>query len=242
VTLSLAWLVGAFAVLAASFVQGLTGFGLGLVALSFLPYLMPPSAAVVLITIYGAVFAIAVLVQLRRDVTPGEIVPMLIGTVVGMPFGVWVLASVPGEVVNRIIGFVLVAVALLEWRGLYPGRLHGWHWGLGAGMLSGLLGGGFGTPGPPVILYSTTQGWSPRTIKANLQAFFALNQAVILAGHWWAGLLTVEVATLALAFAVPGGIGLLAGVLLFGRIDHAAFRRIIFMVIFASGAVLLIRG
>jgi uncharacterized membrane protein YfcA len=218
------------------------GFGLGLVALSFLPYVMLPTTAVVLITIYGAVFAIVVLLQLRRDVTLREIIPMLVGTMAGMPLGVWILASVPGEAVNRIIGFVLVVVALLEWRGLYPGRLHGWQWGLGAGLLSGLLGGGFGTPGPPVILYSTTQGWSPRTIKANLQAFFALNQTVILAGHWWAGLLNGEVVALALAFAVPGGIGLLAGVLLFGRIDHRAFRRIVFMLIFASGAVLLVRG
>jgi len=242
VTLSLAWVLGACAILSASFVQGLTGFGLGLVALSFLPYLLPPTTAVVLITIYGAAFAIAVLLQLRRDVTPREIVQLLIGTVVGMPFGVWILASVPGNVVNRIIGFVLVVVALLEWRGLYPGRLHGWYWGLGAGVLAGLLGGGFGTPGPPVILYSTTQGWSPRTIKANLQAFFTLNQAVILAGHWWAGLLTGEVVALAVAFAVPAALGLLAGVLLFGRINQVAFRRIVFVLIFASGAVLLVRG
>src|SRR2546422_4960852 len=71
---------------------------------------------------------------------------------------------------------MLVIAVALEWRGLYPARLEGRRWGLGAGVLAGVIGGAVGTPGPPVVLYATTQGWSPRTIKANLQAFFVVNQ------------------------------------------------------------------
>ena len=44
-----------------------------------------------------------------------------------------------------------------------------------------------------MVLYSTTQGWSRQTIKANLQVFFFVNQVVILAGYWWAKVLTGEV-------------------------------------------------
>ena len=93
-----------------------------------------------------------------------------------------------------------------------------------------------------MILYATTQGWSPRTIKANLQAFFVVNQAVILAGYWWAGLLTREVWRFAALFAAPAIVGVAAGVALFNRTDPVRFRRIVFALLFVSGAVLLVRG
>ena len=50
--------------------MGLAGFGIALVALAFLPYLLAPADAVILLTIYAAVFSVAMLLQLRRDVEP----------------------------------------------------------------------------------------------------------------------------------------------------------------------------
>ncbi|MBI4638614.1 MAG: sulfite exporter TauE/SafE family protein [Candidatus Rokubacteria bacterium] len=240
--MSLAWVAGALIIAAASFVMGLAGFGIALVALAFLPFLMEPATAVVLMTVYAIVFALAVFIPLRRDVTLPGVTDLLIGTLAGTPLGVWALATLPAGTLRRLIGLVLVGVVVLEWRGLYPARLSGRRWGLGAGLLAGVLGGAVGTPGPPVILYATTQGWGPRTMKANLQAFFVVNQAVILAGYWWAGLLTAEVGRLAAGFAVPAILGVAAGVRLFDRVDHVRFRQIVFALLGLSGLVLLARG
>ena len=234
--------MGAVGVALGSFVQGLAGFGIGLVALSVLPYVMPPATAIVLLTVYAVVFTLVVFVQLRRHVTFRALAYLMVGTVLGMPFGVWVLANVPPVLINRLIGGMLVIAALLEWRGLYPGRLVGGGWGVATGFLAGLLGGAVGTPGPPAIVYAATQDWSPQTIKGNLQAFFFVNQVAILVGYWWAGLVTGEVLALAVAYALPAAIGLIVGVLLFGRVDQSQFRRIIFVLIFVSGLALLVRG
>lgn len=236
------WAVGALVVAAASFVMGLAGFGIGLVSLAFLPFIMSPVTAVVLVTLYALVFAAVVFVPVRRAFTPRPVAALLAGTVLGTLPGVWVLATVPGGVLARLIGAVLVAVVLMEWLGRFPRRLHGPGWGLGAGFLGGVIGGAVGTPGPPVIVYATTQGWEPRTIKANLQGFFVVNQAVILAGYWWAGLLTAEVWRPAAAFAVPALAGVGAGIALFGRVDPVRFRRIIFALLLVSGLALLTRG
>lgn len=236
------WLAGAGIIAVASFVFGLTGFGIGLVALSLLPFLMPPATAVPLVTAYATVFTLAMLIQLRRDVALPRVADLLIGTVVGTPIGVWVLATFPAGILKRLIGLVLIGSVVAELRGLYPQALAGRGWGLGAGLLSGLLGGAVGMPGPPVILYVAAQGWSPRTMKAALQAFFFLNQSVILGGYWWAGLLTREVAWFAVSFAVPAVAGVAAGMNLFDRVDHARFRRIVFALLFVLGLVLLVRG
>jgi uncharacterized membrane protein YfcA len=239
---TLAWAAGALVIFLASFVMGLTGFGIALVAMAFLPWLMSPVTAIVVLTIYALAFSIVVVGQLRRDLTPRALVDLLIGTVAGTPLGVWVLASLPVSALNRLIGLVLVLVVVLEFRGVMPTRLVGRAWGLGTGFLAGVIGGAVGTPGPPVIVYATTQRWSPRTMKANTMAFFVANQAAILAAYWWAGLLTREVATVAAAFALPALAGVATGVALFGRLDPLKFRRVVFTLLLLSGLVLLARG
>lgn len=240
--MTLAWAAAALVIFLASFVMGLTGFGIALVAMAFLPWLMSPVTAIVLLTIYAFVFSIVVVLQLRRDLTPRALVDLLLGTLAGTPLGVWVLASLPVSALNRLIGLVLVIVVALELRGAMPRALAGRRWGLAAGFLSGLLGGAVGTPGPPVIVYATTQGWSPRTMKANTMGFFLVNQSAILLGYWWMGLLTREVAAVAAAYALPALAGVGTGVALFGRLDPIRFRRIVFTLLLVSGAILLIRG
>jgi hypothetical protein len=239
---TLAWAVGALVIFLASFVLGLAGFGIALVAMAFLPYVMSPVTAIVVLTIYALVFSLVALVPLRRDVSPRALGDLAIGSVAGTPLGVWVLATLPQSGLTRLIGLMLVVAVTLELRGVMPRKLPGRAWGLGAGFLSGLIGGAVGTPGPPVVMYATTQGWSPRTMKGNVMAFFVVNQAVILAGYWWAGLLTGDALGTATAYALPALAGVLAGMALFTRVDAVRFRRLVFGLLLLSGLVLLIRG
>ena len=240
--MTLDWAACALVMAAASLVLGLAGFGNALVALAFLPYFMPPATAIAVLTIYTIVFAIAIFMPVRRHLTPSGVTYLLVGTVLGTPPGVWILVAVSTSTLTRIIGAVLVVVVLLEWAGVYPERLTGRRWGLGAGLVAGMTGGAVGMPGPPVVLYSTTQGWSRQTIKANLQVFFFVNQVAILAGYWWAGLLTREVWRLSASFALPAAAGTALGILLFNRVDHVRFRQVVFAVLLVSGIILLARG
>jgi uncharacterized protein len=217
------WVVGVGIVAVASFVLGLTGFGISLVSLSLLPFFVPLATVVPLITLYGAAFALVMTIQLRRDVIFPQLVSLLIGTVLGTPVGVWVLEALPPSLLKRLIGLILMGIVVIEWYGAYPEKLSGRYWGLCAGSLAGLLGGAIGMPGPPVILYAAAQGWNPRNTKAMLQAFFLVNYSIIVVNHWWAGLLTCEVAWLACLYVVPSAIGITAGIHLFDRMHQARF-------------------
>lgn len=240
--MTFSWAIGALVIFGASFVMGLAGFGIALVAMAFLPWVMSPVTAVVLLTIYALVFSLVVVVPLRREMTPRALMDLLIGSVAGTPLGVWVLATLPVTTLNRLIGAVLVLVVVFEFFSALPTRLTGRRWGVVAGFLSGLIGGAVGTPGPPVMVYAATQGWSPRTLKANVTGFFVVNQAVILAGYWWAGLLTREVRAATVAFALPALAGVAAGIALFGRLDPVRFRQLVFALLLLSGLVLLVRA
>lgn len=236
------WIAGACTLAVASFVFGLTGFGIGLVALAILPFLLPPATVVPLITIFCGGFACVMSFQLRRDIQWSQLTYLLLGTLLGTPFGVWVLNVCPPTLLKRGIGAVLITVVLIEWYGAYPRHLAGRAWGLAAGVLAGVLGGAIATPGPPVILYAVAQGWPPRLMKAMLQAFFLVNQAAILTNQWWVGLLDREVLWLASLYAVPSTIGVVLGIRLFDRIDHGQFRRLMFGLLFVLGLALCVRG
>jgi uncharacterized membrane protein YfcA len=239
--MTLTWIASACVIAAASFVMGLAGFGIALVSMAVLPFLMSPVTAVILMTIYALVFALALLAQLRRDVMPRAILELVVGSIVGTPLGVWGLATMPPAVLNRVIGALLLAAVGLEWWGRYP-QFHSRSWGYAAGAVAGVAGGAVGLPGPPVILYAAARGWEPRTMKANLQAFFAVNQAVILAGYWWAGLLTPEIGRLTVLYAAPAVAGIVLGAMLFEHVDHVSFRRIVFALLFVSAVALVVWG
>lgn len=236
------WLAGAVVVFAAHVVFGVAGFGTGLVAMAFLPFIMTASQAVVLMTVLTIIFAIVLFVPLREDFSARAIAGLTIGSLLGTPGGVWILAVAPADVVNRLIGLFLIVVVVLEFAGRFPQTLRGRGWGLGAGVLAGLFGGAVGLPGPPVIVYGATQGWSPRAFKANLQGFFIVNQSVILAGYWTAGLVTAEVGRLTAVYLIPALAGTVVGMRLFHHVDPVRFRRIVFALLFVSGTILLVRG
>ena len=225
----------------ASFVMGLSGFGIGLVALAFLPWVMSPVLAIIVTTLYAMAFSIAMLWPLRREIEPVRLTLLLVGTLAGTPLGVWGLVALPVSMITRLIGVVLIVIVALEWFRFMP-RLSAHGWGLGAGVMAGVLGGAIGTPGPPVVLYAATQGWNPRTMKANLLAFFIVNEGAILIGYWWANLLTPEVWSTTAVLALPALVGVSAGVVLFNRIDAVRFRQVVYGVLFVSGVVLLLRG
>ena len=236
------WFLGAIVIFAAHFVFGLAGFGVGLVAMAFLPFIMSPTTAIVLMTVYAMIFTVVLFVPLRSDFTPRAIAGLVVGSLLSTPAGVWILAVASASMLNRLIGLMLVIVVVLELAGRLPRRLERRGWGLGAGILAGLIGGAVGLPGPPVIIYATAQGWSPRTFKANLQAFFIVNQGVIVAGYWVAGLLTAEVMRLTASYVVPASIGTVVGMALFNRVDAVHFRHIVFILLLGAGVLLLVGG
>jgi uncharacterized membrane protein YfcA len=104
------------------------------------------------------VFGLVLTLQLRRDLMAAPLAALLSGALVGTPVGVWGLATLPASWLRHLIGCILMGVVLIEWRDLYPRTVSGRAWGVAAGVVSGLLGGAIGTPGPPVISDFLSEG------------------------------------------------------------------------------------
>lgn len=188
--------IAAAVALVAAFVQGVVGFGFGLVSMALLPLWIPVDDAVPIVAVFCLMVNGSLLVQLRRNVRARDARPLLLGGLAGIPLGVLFLDSAAPTLLRAVLGVLLVgyvALSLLRrQRGRAPVEASN-RWGLLAGFSGGLLGAAFNTGGPPAVLYVAAKpSWPPAVVKANLQAFFVMTSVVQLSMFAATGILSTE--------------------------------------------------
>lgn len=144
----------------AGFIQGLSGFGSGLLALPFLILFLGVKMAIPLVALYGVALTLLLIVQLRQFWDWKKIYPLCAGSVPGVPVGVWLLNVLDAQIIQWIVGLVLILYALysLLKRPAVMELSNGWAYL--SGFLAGCLGGSISASGPPVIVYTSFQPWS----------------------------------------------------------------------------------
>jgi hypothetical protein len=110
-----------------------------------------------------------------------------------------------------------------------------------SGFLAGCLGGAYNTPGPPAIVYGTLRRWSRDEFRAALQTLFLINATLVVASHFLARHMTVQILDLYL-YALPA-LGL--GIFLASRVDRKVnryhFRILVNIMVLLLGGALLLR-
>lgn len=225
----------------ASFTQGVTGFGFGMVAMALLPLFSDVRQASIIIGLFSLVTTGSVLLSVRRHFAWKDYLWPTLGMVGGMPLGVYALVLLDGMVIRRLVG-VAIMVACLQM--ILPSgqraRVISWPWALAAGFTSGILGGAFAIGGPPVIAYASLQNWESPRYKAMLCSFFAtsnLYRIVIMLG---AGLITREIAFRFLWGLPVVLVGVMTGISMFGRLSRETFRKAVIVTLIVLAFTLLL--
>jgi uncharacterized membrane protein YfcA len=157
----------------AGFVQGLTGFGFGMVVMGLLPPLIGIEQALAVATLAGLATTLANTGLTLRHLHWSSTGALWFGTVVGVPLGFEALSAVPQAVVMRLLGLALCALILFD---LSSGRKDASHWptwaGWCTGLVSGTLSGAFNMGGPPLVAYVYGRPWSKERQVATLSGLF----------------------------------------------------------------------
>ncbi len=237
-------LIGAIFFVSA-FLQGMAGFGFGMVSMAMLPFLITAREASIIVAPFAALNTIMLLWTLRRQVHLPALWRLLVGAAVGVPIGVHALTFLPDTVLRRTIGVVLLAYCLYQvWRRrAEPDRataISVW-WGMPLGLLAGAIGGAVNVGGPPVVVFLYLQPWKRDQVRATLCAFFmfvaSLKVALLLKG----GMLPTSpslYAVVVILMWVGGMIGLRLG----GRPSKQRFTATALLMLAVLGVTLLIKG
>ena len=236
------WLLIFAIVFFAVFVQSVTGFGLALVSMPLLTAVLGIQTAAPLVAFFAIVAEAILLIYYRTHLDLRVVWRLAIASVVGVPLGVLALRTVPEEIVLTVLGLVLVGYASYALMNFRLPEIRQSIWAYLAGLLAGVLGGAYNTSGPPVIIYGHCRAWSPAGFKSNLQGFFLLNSSVILVAHFLAGNYTSQVWQSVLVALPAVLLSIVAGVRLSKRINPAAFRRLVLLLLLILGVWLILSG
>lgn len=223
-------------------IQGMTGFGVMLVALPLMALMMDIKTAIPLILMLGLVMNVILVCRLARHVQTRKWLPLLMASLPGVPVGVYILKTVEPQWLELLVGGVIIATAAATWQhGSSKVELKK-RWALTAGFSAGFLGASIGAAGPPVIVYTALQPWPKHQIKATLVTFFCISGALILALQFFSGLVTPEVAHRFIQCLLPLLAGVFTGVRLFDTLNQRLYKRTIYILLFALGAMMLAKG
>lgn len=235
------YLVIALGAAVAGFVQGLSGFAFGMVAMSFWAWVLPPQEAAVL-SVFGSLSGQVIsAITVRRGFEWARLLPFILGGLAGIPLGVLLLPHLDMAWFKALLGGMLVLwcpVMLLSAR--LPrlgrgGRLADGSVGLAGGVMGGL--GGF--TGTLPTLWCTLRGYPKDVQRSVIQNFNLSMLAVTMATYLATGLVTRPMLPLFAIVAPAMLIPSLLGSRLYIGISEARFRQVVLGLLCLSGAALL---
>ncbi|MEX0693910.1 MAG: sulfite exporter TauE/SafE family protein [Rhodospirillales bacterium] len=228
--------------LAGGLVNGLTGFGTGLTALTFWLYVVPPVVASPMVVICSIVGQVQTLPQIWHAISWKRVMPFIIGGLMGVPFGTWLLPIVPVIAFKVFIGsFLVLFCGYMLASGKAFKITFGGRFADGIiGLLGGVLGGIAGLSGAPATIWASLRGWGKDEKRSIFQAFNLTILCIALFSQALSGLITKEVGVATL-IALPGTLlGVWIGRRLYNRLGQSGFDRVVYMVLLLSGIMMIV--
>jgi uncharacterized membrane protein YfcA len=178
--------------------------------------------------------------RLREKFDYRVVIPLIIGAVIGIPFGIYFLLKSSEGLIKSALGIILIFYSLysLLVKSVIL-RLPAWT-GYIFGFFAGALGGAFNITGPAVIIFILTQDWTRINTVGSLNFFFFVTSVLIVAFHIIIGNITVDLAVTFLIFAPVVIAGMLLGTSIFRKMTNENYRKGLFVLLVLMGVMLLI--
>jgi uncharacterized membrane protein YfcA len=238
----MSWPYIGVALLCAGFIQGLTGFGFGLVSMSMLPFVVTVKQAAAISTVFTLVATVVTFVRHCREYDWRLGLAFLVCVCAGVPIGVVVLDRGSERLLIRILGGVMIAFTAREFFfRKQPQKLPS---GITVplGLFSGILSGAFNLGGMPTAAYAYAHPWTRGEIMAFLQVMITSSCVLRLIFYGKFGMFAQFSPWVALSLILP-----LYGAIWFGhwvmqRFAAQDIRKWVFVFIGCMGIYYLVKG
>jgi uncharacterized membrane protein YfcA len=231
----------ALAAFTGGFVSGFSGFAMGLVVSGVWLHIITPIQTATLIAGYGLLTQGHGIFNLRNALDVRKIWPLALGTVIGIPIGVAVLAWINPAHVRFGVGVLLVIYTIYSLkRPVFAPMKIGIGPDIAIGFSNGLLGGLTGLGGVISTISCQWRGWPKEVQRAVFQPVLFIAFVVISISQAFAGSITRDTLTLyavGLPFMVAG---LWCGFRLFGKINDETFRKTVLVLLLFAGLSLIV--
>jgi len=239
------WAILFIGAAAGGFINGLAGFGTALFALGFWLQIMPPLQAVSIVVVMSVLSGLQGIWIVRQSLfdQPRRLARFLLPAIPGIPMGVATLSLIEPQTLKLVIagflilygGFFTLRRALPKYERQTPVL------DILVGFLGGVLGGAASLSGVLPTMWCAMRPWSKGETRAVLQPFNVVVLALTAGVFAWNGAYQSDTLML-IAMVLPVGlIFAQVGIVVFKRLTDDQFRKLLIVMMFVSGAILLLR-
>lgn len=226
----------------ASFVQRTTGFGFGIFIMTLLPFLMPSYAEATTLSGLLALTTSAIITfRMRKFITWKRLTPILLTFMAVSAVAICMLTRIHDHTLRKILGIVLMITSL--YFAFFKERIRlktTLPYQIGAGTVSGIMGGFFGMQGPPAVLYFISSEPDKNHYMAMAQTYFLIGNAMMTVVRASNGFLTAAVGKNYVLCIGAVIIGTLLGSWTFRHIPAKIFPYIVYSYIGVSGLIIFL--
>lgn len=220
--------------------MGFTGFGSTLVMVPLITLVYGPTEAVAVGVAISAAGLAQMVPQASRDVVWKDVMPACLTSLVLVPVGTMFLFLTDPGITRRLIGGVVLLVAVIMLRGWsYNGPRNRITSSL-CGAVSGFTNGFFGIGSPAVTFYYLHVGVAAVTARANIIITIGTLSVVTLVAMAIGGGFKQDTVIRAVVLFAPYSFSLWIGSKLFQYASDDLYRRIALWILMAMGMTVLV--
>jgi len=222
-------------VLVAGFLQGLTSFGLSIVAIPLLIRIIPLQEVVPIIVVLALLTNALILTSAREEIKFKKFVPLVLMGILFLPVGAYSLKYLNPSYLKLCFGILITVFSLLLiLKKTFPIKREKIGY-IVTGSLSGFLNGSLSLSGPPVVLFLSNQGIDKGTFRANITLYFLILNVIAIMVFLATGLMNRAVGERIVYLAPALAVGVLAGIKVSKRLGDETFRKVVLILLLISG-------
>lgn len=236
-------LVIILAVLAGGLVKGTLGFGMPMVALPIIAFIIPPTTAMILLC--APIFLTNFLqIKFKEGVSSYRFLPMFISLVVGLIIGARLILEININTITQIIAVSIIFAALVNCFGFKINNINQNYEKIITtiiGFGSGILGGLSTFYGPPMLAYLVAVDLPKEKFVRTVSTMYFIGSFPLYGSLIYYGFATKEDLIFSLILIIPAFISQQIGTKIRDKINHKQFRNLVLSTLIILGISLFLK-
>jgi uncharacterized membrane protein YfcA len=231
------------AVLAGGLVKGTLGFGMPMVALPIIAFIIPPTTAMILLC--APIFLTNFLqIKFREGVSSYRFLPMFLCLIIGLIIGARLILEIDVKTITQIIAVSIIFAALVNCFGIKIKNINKNHENTITSLIgfgSGILGGLSTFYGPPMLAYLVAVDLPKEKFVRTVSTMYFIGSFPLYGSLIYYGFATKEDLIFSLILIIPAFIAQQVGTKIRDKFNQKQFRICILITLIILGFSLLVK-
>jgi uncharacterized protein len=231
------------AVLAGGLIKGTLGFGMPMVALPIIAFIIPPTTAMILLC--APIFLTNFLqIKFKQGISSYRFLPMFLSLIIGLIIGARLILEIDIKTITQIIAVSIIFAALVNCFGIKIKNINTNREKTITSIIgfgSGILGGLSTFYGPPMLAYLVAVDLPKEKFVRTVSTMYFIGSFPLYGSLIYYGFATKEDLILSLILIIPAFIGQQLGTRIRDKFNQKQFRVCILVTLIILGLSLLIK-